>query len=64
MLRNTEEQVEGQLPAVVEYRGAAGRVERGHAPTGNELDTPLVERRQQRRRCVGRRWYRGPERKH
>jgi len=41
VLRDAEEEVVGQLAAVVEHRDAAGRVERAHATACHELDVTL-----------------------
>ena len=64
MLRNAEEEVVGQLAAVVEHGDSASRVERGHAAPGDELDPALGEGRDQRARRLGRRGHRGRERDH
>ena len=61
---HAEEEVEGQLAAVVEHGDAARRVERGDAAAGDERDAALGERGDQRRRGLRRRRHRRPERDH
>ena len=62
VLRHAEEQVERQLAAVVEDRDAAGRIQRGDAPAGDQRDVALVELGDQRGGRLGGRRHRRRER--
>jgi phage terminase Nu1 subunit (DNA packaging protein) len=62
LLRHTQEEVAGQLGAVVEHENGARAIERAHLAAADEANVALGERGYQSRRRLGRGWHRRRER--